>query len=257
MPPTPPAGVGWRPGRRGVLGALLSVAAIAAAPRSGRAEPAAPVDVALVFAVDVSRSIDENESQLQRDGYREAMTDPRVVEVIEAGALGAIIVAYVEWSGHDYQRLLLPWTRIASQAEAEGWAAALERAPRASIGWTSISGGIDFARRLLAECPAEAMRKVIDISGDGVNNSGAPPEEARDRAVAEGITINGLPILNDTPNFGREPPLPLDEYYRQNVIGGPGAFVVTAENFESFGQALRRKLLREIAGVAAPPAARG
>ncbi len=244
----------WRPGRRAMLGAVLSAAAGVALARPARAEAEAPVDVALVFAVDVSRSVDENESQLQRDGYREAMLDPRVVEAIETGAFGAILVAYVEWSGHDYQRLVVPWTRIGSQAEAEAWAAVLDRAPRVSIGWTSISGGIEFARQLLADCPAEATRKVIDVSGDGVNNSGAPPEEARDRAVADGITINGLPILNDTPNFGREPPMPLDEYYRRNVVGGPGAFVIAAENFESFGQALRRKLLREIAGVIAPTA---
>jgi hypothetical protein len=210
------------------------------------------VDVALVLAVDVSRSIDPDEAQLQRGGYQNAIKDPKVVEVIRGGMVGAIGLAYVEWGGIEYQRLVLPWTRIAGQADADDWSARLAQAPRASLSWTSISGGIEFSRRVLSEAPFEATRRVIDVSGDGVNNSGGPAEEARDRAVAEGITINGLPIINDRPTFGRMPTVPLDDYYRDNVIGGPGAFVIVAEDFESFGNAVKRKLIREIAALAGP-----
>ncbi len=225
---------------------LLAAASAAAMP-SLPARADQPVDVLLVLAVDVSRSIDEDEARLQREGYRSAVSDARVVEAIRGGTLGAIGIAYVEWAGFEYQRLVLPWTRIATQAEANAWAEQLAQAPRQSLSWTSISGGIDFSRRVMAEAPYEATRKVIDVSGDGVNNSGGPVELARDRAVADGIIINGLPIVNDRPTFGRMPPVPLDEYYRDNVIGGPGAFMIVAEDFESFGNAVRRKLIREIA----------
>ena len=115
-----------------------------------------------------------------------------------------------------------------------------------------MSGGIEFSRRVLAEAPWQAARRVIDVSGDGVNNSGPPAEEARDRAVAEGITINGLPIPNDRPPFGLLPAVPLDEYYRESVVGGPGAFVIVVEEFESFGAAVRRKLVREISDLPPP-----
>ena len=236
--------------RRRILLAAAGAAAVARPHRPARADE--PVDVALVLAVDVSRSIDEDEARLQREGYRAAVSDPRVVEAVRGGMIGGIAVAYVEWAGIEYQRLVIPWTRIASQAEADAWAETLVRAPRASLSWTSVSGAIDFSRRVLAECPHEATRRVIDVSGDGVNNSGPPSAEARDRAVAEGITVNGLPILNDRPTFGRPPPIPLDQYYRENVVGGPGAFVIAAEDFEVFQTAVRRKLIREIAGLPGP-----
>jgi hypothetical protein len=223
---------------------LATGAALAALP--ARAQPE-PVDVLLVLAVDVSRSIDEDEARLQREGYRNAVGDPRVVEVIRRGMIGAIGVAYVEWAGFEYQRLVLPWTRIATQRDADIWAETLAEAPRASLSWTSISGAIDFSRRVMGEAPFEGTRRVIDVSGDGVNNSGRPAELARDEAVAQGIVINGLPIINDRPTFGRMPPVPLDQYFEQSVIGGPGSFLVVAEDFEAFGTAVRRKLLREIA----------
>jgi hypothetical protein len=236
--------------RRRSLIAAAGAVALAGPIRGARAEE--PVDVALVLAVDVSRSIDEDEARLQREGYRNAVTDPRVVEAVRGGMLGGIAVAYIEWAGIEYQRLVVPWTRIGSQRDADAWAETLAQAPRSSLSWTSISGGIEHARRALSECPFEATRRVIDVSGDGVNNSGPPAEQARDRAVADGITINGLPILNDRPTFGRPPPMPLDQYFRESVIGGPGAFVIAAEDFEAFGQAVRRKLIREIAGLAGP-----
>ena len=239
--------------RRSLLaaGAAALTTASSLAPRPARATDE-PVDVLLVLAVDVSRSVDEDEARLQREGYRAAVSDPQVVEAIRGGMIGAIAIAYVEWAGAEYQRLVLPWTRIAGQADANDWAEQLARAPRASLSWTSISGAIDFSRSVLAEAPFEATRRVIDVSGDGVNNSGGPVELARDRAVAEGVTINGLPIVNDRPTFGRMPPIPLDEYYRDSVIGGPGAFVIVAEDFNSFGLAVKRKLIREIAGLPGP-----
>ncbi len=231
---------------------IVAAGAAASFGRSRHARADEPVDVALVLAVDVSRSVDEDEARLQREGYRSAVTDPKVVEAIRGGMLGSIAICYVEWAGIEYQRIVLPWTRIGSQGEADGWATALERAPRASLSWTSISGAIETSRRAIAECPHEATRKVIDVSGDGVNNSGPPAEMARDRAVADGITINGLPILNDRPTFGRAPPIPLDQYFRDSVIGGQGAFMIAAEDFEAFGNAVRRKLIREIAGLSGP-----
>jgi hypothetical protein len=239
---TPP-----RLGRRALLaGSLL-------APALARAE-GDPVDVLLVLAVDVSRSVDEDEARLQREGYRNAVSDPAVIEAIRGGMIGAIGLAYVEWAGAEYQRLVLPWTRIAHAGDAQGWSERLAEAPRASLSWTSISGALDYALKVLGDAPYDATRRVIDVSGDGVNNSGGPVEAARDRVVAEGITINGLPIVNDRPTFGRMPPVPLDEYYRENVIGGPGAFVVVAEDFQSFGNAVKRKLIREIAALPATPA---
>lgn len=230
---------------------LLAAAGVAAVPaiRPARAQDA--VDVSLVLAVDVSRSIDEDEARLQREGYRLAVSDPVVVAAIRGGMVGAIGLAYVEWAGIEYQRTVIPWRRIASQADADAWAAELATSPRVSLSWTSISGAIRHSRQVMADCPWEATRKVIDVSGDGVNNSGPPADRERDAAVAEGIVINGLPIVNDRPTFGRLPPVPLDDYYRENVIGGDGSFMIVAEDFESFGVAVKRKLIREIANLPA------
>ncbi len=230
---------------------LLAAGAAAVTPRLARAE-GEPVDVLLVLAVDVSRSVDDDEARLQREGYRAAVSDPQVIEAIRGGMIGAIGLAYVEWAGAEYQRLVLPWMRVSGAGEARAWSEKLAEAPRASLSWTSISGGLDFSRTVLAQAPFEATRRVIDVSGDGVNNSGGPVETARDRLVAEGVTINGLPIVNDRPTFGRMPPIPLDEYYRDSVIGGAGAFVIVAEDFQSFGNAVKRKLIREIAGLPGP-----
>ncbi|WP_211865246.1 DUF1194 domain-containing protein [Neoroseomonas terrae] len=232
---------------------LLAAAGAAAMTPSGRLRAEEAVDVALVLAVDVSRSIDEDEARLQREGYRNAVADPIVVAAIRGGLIGAVGVAYVEWAGIEYQRTVIPWRRIGSQADADAWAGELAEAPRTSLSWTSISGGIRHSRSLLEECPFEATRRVIDVSGDGVNNSGPPADQQRDAAIAEGITINGLPIINDRPTFGRMPPVPLDDYYRENVIGGDGSFMIVAEDFESFGVAVKRKLIREIAGLVVGP----
>lgn len=206
------------------------------------------VDLALVLAVDVSRSIDEEEARLQREGYRNAMADPAVIAAITGGTLGAIGVAYLEWAAYTAQRLIVPWTRIGSAAEARAWSDRLARSPRESLNWTSLSGALRFSREVLSQCPWEATRRVIDVSGDGVNNNGPPAEPERDRLVAEGVTINGLPIVNDRPNFGMVPNGDLEPYYRDSVIGGPGAFLVVANDFGVFGEAIRRKLIAEIAG---------
>jgi hypothetical protein len=234
-----------QPSRRDVIAGLSAGAAATLLSAPARAEKE-PVDVLLVLAVDVSRSIDEEEARLQRQGYREAIVDPRVVSAIRSGTLGAIALAYVEWASADYQRMVIPWTRIDGEESARAWVAALEAAPRVSMNWTSISGAIEFSIRALDEAPFEGTRRVIDISGDGVNNSGAPVTLLRDLAVEAGITINGLPILNDRSPFGRPPSMPLDQYFQDFVIGGPGAFMVPAEDFNAFQSAVLRKLIREI-----------
>jgi len=230
--------------RRALLAALPALAAA----RAARANPE-PVDVLLVLAVDVSRSIDEDEARLQREGFRTAMSDPRVVAAIRSGTLGAIAVCYLEWASADYQRIVIPWTRIDSQEAANAWAEALARAPRVSMNWTSISGAIEASMRAIADAPFEGTRKVIDISGDGVNNSGAPVTLLRDLAVDAGITINGLPILNDRSPFGRPHNMTLDQYFTEFVIGGPGAFMIPADDFGAFQSAVLRKLIREISGL--------
>lgn len=230
--------------RRNLIGAAGAMALSGGHRASAQGDP---VDVLLVLAVDISRSVDEDEAKLQREGYRNAVSDPVVIEAIRGGMIGAVALAYVEWAGVEYQRLVLPWTRIAGPLDAHAWSERLAEAPRTSLSWTSISGALDFSRTVMASAPFEATRRVIDVSGDGVNNSGGAVEIARDRCVAEGIIVNGLPIVNDRPTFGRMPPVPLDEYYRESVVGGPGAFVIVAEDFESFGVAVKRKLIREIA----------
>jgi hypothetical protein len=213
------------------------------------------VDLELVLAVDISRSIDDEEARLQREGYVAAFTNPRVIAAIEGGMTGAIAVAYVEWAGAEYQRTAIPWTLIRDAASAEAFAAQIQALPRVSMSWTSISGAIDYACRLFGQ-GFQGARRVIDVSGDGVNNNGRPTQNARDEAVRQGIVINGLPILNDRPNFGRPPESGLDGYYESQVIGGPGAFIIAAEDFHAFGDAILSKLIREIADApAATPAA--
>ena len=207
----------------------------------------APVDLLLVLAVDVSRSISENDAVLQRDGYRAGLQDPQVLAAIQGGPIGAIAVAYVEWAAYERQELLLPWTRIASAADAGLWAAALDAKPWSSLPRTSLSGALRFSRATLADCPYEGTRRVIDVSGDGVNNHGPPAEPERDRLVAEGVVINGLPIINDRPRYGMASGAELVPYYTRAVVGGAGHFVVVAESFDTFAAAIRRKLLQEIA----------
>ena len=209
---------------------------------------AVPVDVELILAVDVARSIDEEEAKLQRQGYLAALTDTGIVAAIRNGPVGKIAIAYIEWAGAAYQRIVVPWTVIGDIAGATDFAARLAAQPIAVENWTSISAALDFAVPLFENNGFEGTRLVIDVSGDGRNNQGRPAADARDDALRRGIVINGLPIMNDRPNFGRPPEKDLDIYYRENVIGGPGAFLIVAENFTHFAQAIRSKMMREISG---------
>jgi hypothetical protein len=214
---------------------------------------AEPVDLQLVLAVDVSRSVDDEEFHMQREGYAEALKDPRVLASITSGGHRAIGVTYMEWSNAHLQRQVVKWTRISDGESAALFAEAILAAPRAFAGWTSISGAIDYAMVLFERSPFESERLVIDISGDGSNNSGRPVAESRDDALRLGITINGLPIVNERPSPWLPAEPNLDEYYLKNVIGGPGSFLIVADDFTSFQTAILNKLIREIAAAPAPP----
>jgi hypothetical protein len=229
-----------------VLRALLVLVLLVPAARAQVA-----VDLELVLAVDISRSIDDDEARLQREGYMAAFTNPRVIEAIQGGSIGAIAVTYVEWASYEYQRTVIPWMLVRDGESAAGFAEKIGELPRVSMSWTSISGAIDHSVRLFGQ-GYHGTRRVIDISGDGVNNNGRPASLARDDAVASGIVINGLPILNDRPNFGRPPEMNLDVYYENQVIGGPGAFMIAAEDFNDFAAAILSKLIREIAAGPGP-----
>lgn len=222
---------------------------------AGRAEPL-PVDLELVLAVDVSRSIDDEEYTLQKQGYAEAFRHPAVQNAIQANPHRRIAVTLLEWAGADFQRVIVPWTLVADGEGGVLFGDALLAAPRSFWGWTSISGAIDASVPLFGRGIYEGSRKVIDVSGDGVNNSGRPAATARDEAVAAGVTINGLVIMNDRPTPGfaaQRPQPPLDDFYRENVIGGPGAFLIAIDDFESFAHAIVNKLIKEIAGLPAAP----
>ncbi|ONG46521.1 hypothetical protein BKE38_25340 [Pseudoroseomonas deserti] len=207
-----------------------------------------PVDIELALAVDVSRSVDAEEQELQFRGYAAAFRDQRLIDGISRGAIGAIAVSFFTWSDWNVQELLVPWMRIDGAATAEAFAGAIDAAPRRTHLYTSISAAIDFAATLFGQ-GFEGTRQVVDISGDGVNNSGRPLAEARAAALDRGIVLNGLAVLDRTPppsQFAALNP-PLDEYYRDQVIGGPGAFLMVAEGFDAFENAVRRKIIREIA----------
>jgi hypothetical protein len=198
------------------------------------------VDIALILAVDVSGSIDADRYNLQLRGYAAAFADPRLAEVIRSGAEGAIAVTLVQWSASANHRQIIGWTVIDGLDAAQRFASAVSETQRQFFGATSIGGAINFCRTLFDSAGVEPRRRVIDISGDGANNDGMPAAEARDAATAAGITINGLPIVAVERS--------LDAYYRDNVIGGPGAFLIVAKDFDSFAQAILSKLIREIAG---------
>jgi hypothetical protein len=226
---------------------LIAVPASAQAP--------VPVDVALVLVSDVSRSVDDAEFALEKDGYAAAFNDPRVLAGIRSGAVGAIAVTYVEFAGAFEVRTVLPWRVVRDAASARAMTDEMAAAPRSFYGRTSISAGIDRAMLLLRESRTrfEAARQVIDVAGDGTNNAGRDVPAARDEAVEAGVTVNGLAIINEHPvsyTFAHvQPPGGLTEWYRQNVIGGPGSFVVEVREFAQFGEAMTRKLINEIAAV--------
>ncbi|PHK94591.1 hypothetical protein CR162_12990 [Pseudoroseomonas rhizosphaerae] len=229
---------------------LLAAPAILA---PGRARAMEPVDVELALAVDVSRSMSAEEQELQFRGYAAAFRDPRLTDGIARGAIGAIAVCFFTWSDWNVQELLVPWTRIDGAASGGRFAAAIDAAPRRAHLYTSISAAIDFAASLFGQ-GYEGTRQVVDISGDGVNNSGRPLAEARAEALEKGIALNGLAVLDRTPpppQFADLMP-PLDDYYRDEVIGGTGAFLMVAEGFPAFEGAVRRKIIREIASNPPP-----
>jgi hypothetical protein len=233
--------------------AALMLLALLAFGRDARAQN---TDLLLVLAADVSRSIDEGEFELQRKGYAAALSDPRVLAAIRGGTTGTIAVCFVEWSGAGEQMVVADWIVIRDDEDAGSLSATILAAPRSFMGRTSISGAIDFAMERFAAAKPRSNRRIIDISGDGTNNSGRLVSEARDQALAEGVTINGLAIVNDKPNpgyaFHTQPPGGLPEWYRQNVIGGPGAFLRVVEDFRSFADAMTNKLVSEIVAVASP-----
>jgi hypothetical protein len=209
--------------------------------------PRAAVDVALVLAVDSSGSISEQRLTLQIQGYLNAIRHPSFIQAVRGGACGRIGLTFVTWTDARRQDQTVPWTVIETHDHALAFAQAVQNALRPMPGWTSISGAIDFCTGLLLTCGYTATRRVIDISGDGANNDGRPVTEARDAAVAAGVTINGLPIIEVEPD--------LELYYRENVIGGPDSFIVVARDTADFGAAVLRKLLVEVAGLTGPGAA--
>jgi hypothetical protein len=209
-----------------------------------------PVDLELALGIDVSGSVDDEEAMLQRQGYIAAFRHPDVIRAIEQGILGRIAVAYYEWAGYGHMRIIADWTMIDGTEAAHAFAGSLELNPPETAYRTAISSAIDFAVTYFDVNDFEGTRRVVDISGDGANNWGGPVTAARDRAVAQGVIINGLPIVNDRPGPSGRPQLAdLDLYYENCVIGGPGAFIVVANSYPEFAEAVRRKLIIEIANL--------
>jgi hypothetical protein len=227
--------------------ALAVVVVALAAARAQSTAPAPPtpqqqpdVAIALVLAIDTSGSVSNGRFELQKQGYAAAFRNPQVLNSIRSLVTQSIAVTMVQWTGPQLHVVVVDWAQIKDQASINALAAAIEAAPRQLFGGgTSLSGAIDYSRVLLAQCPFTAARRIIDISGDGSNNSGRSVTQARDEAVHDGVEINGLPILTLEPY--------LDQYYHDNVIGGPGAFVIPAANYDTFADAILKKLITEIA----------
>lgn len=218
---------------------------------AGTAHAAEAVDVAVVLLSDVSRSVDDSEFELEKQGYAQALNSPRVIEAIRDGPAGGIALAYAEFAGPEEVQTVLDWHVIRTEADARAFAHEVLVAHRTAWGRTAIGSGIDLASGLLARIPAQAAKRVIDVAGDGTSNAGRPVTEARDAAIAKGIVINGLAIVNERPanwTYAHvQPPGGLLAWYRANVAGGPGSFVIQIHSFRSFSDAMLRKLLSEIA----------
>jgi hypothetical protein len=203
-------------------------------------------DLLLVLAVDTSGSVNQTRFELQRQGYATAFRNPRVLDAIRSGSTRSIAVTMTQWTGPFMQVEVVPWMLLKDQASVNSFADAIEAAPRQLFGGgTSISGAIDHSMTLLPRSPFAGHKQVIDISGDGSNNRGRDVRLARDDAVRAGVVINGLPILSLEPY--------LDRYFFENVIGGPGSFMIPAESYETFGAAVLRKLILEIASISGRP----
>jgi hypothetical protein len=247
------------------LTALLGIGALGVVALSGapavtapglrladRSPNAVPVDVELVLAVDISYSMDPDEQALQREGYQQALTSTEFMRALREGINGRIAVTYFEWAGNFDRRIIVPWRLIDGPESADAVAAEIERSTFRRGARTSISGAIEFGQPLFDNSGYRGIRRVIDISGDGANNQGTPVVEARDKALAAGIAINGLPIMLKRQRWGSMDIGELDVYFEDCVIGGPGAFVIPVREREKMKEAIRRKLVLEIAGM--PPA---
>jgi hypothetical protein len=242
------------------LGAVVLVAFAAPdAGRTGAAGAPVAVDAAIVLAADVSRSIDDDEFALQRRGYADAIRSQQLIDAVSTGPHGAIALAYVEWAGDGEDKVVVDWAVIRNETDAQAFATALTAAPRSYVGRTAIGTAVDFSFAMFAESAFSTHRRVIDVSGDGTNNQGRTVTEARDAAVGAGAVINGLAIYNKKAAamggylaLHTNPPGGIAQYYRDNVIGGSGAFVVPIDDFKTFGEAMMRKLVNEIADARQP-----
>jgi hypothetical protein len=232
--------VNWKWVLAAAVALVASIVPAAAQNQAPPAEQKNDVALALVLAVDASGSVDNRRFELQKQGYAAAFRNPKVLNSIRSLMTQSIAVTMVQWTGPRLHVVVVDWMAVKDEAGVDALATAIEAAPRQLFsGGTSISGAIDYARLLLAQCPYNAARRVIDISGDGSNNSGRPVTQARDEAVHDGVGINGLPILSIEPF--------LDRYYYDNVIGGPGAFMIPAENYDTFADAILKKMITEVA----------
>jgi hypothetical protein len=209
---------------------------------------AAAVDVQLILAVDVSYSMDMDELAIQREGYAQAIVSKDFLQALKTGPSGRVAVTYFEWAASGDQKIIIPWRVIDGPESADAVAAEILKTPIRRASRTSISGAIYFAMPLFDESPYHGLRRVIDISGDGPNNNGAPVTIARDEALSKGIVINGLPIMVKEPSYSTMDIDNLDLYYEDCVIGGPGSFVISIKDREKFKEAIRTKLLMEVAG---------
>jgi hypothetical protein len=245
------------------IGAVLVAGAMAGGDVAGIAAPnprnqpghqladkdaAVPVDVELILAVDVSYSMDMDELAIQREGYAQAIMSKEFLQALKTGPNGKIAVTYFEWAASSDQKVIIPWRVIDGPETADAVANEIMKTPIRRASRTSISGAIYFAMPLFDENPYHGLRRVIDISGDGPNNNGAPVTGARDAALEKGIVINGLPIMVKEPSYSTMDIDNLDFYYEDCVIGGPGSFVVSIKDRDKFKEAIRTKLLLEVAG---------
>lgn len=237
----------WRnAGMRNLIAACLTCLATALP-----AQTPVEVDVELVLAVDVSRSMTPAELEIQRQGYAAALTSDVVLGAVRGGLLGRIAITYVEWAGSGSQRVVVPWTLLEGPEDAEWIAGQILTQSGGGMRRTSISGALRYGAQAIESNEFQGLRRVIDISGDGPNNQGSAVDESRDAVLAQGITINGLPLMTTDGLSSRWGIEDLDLYYEACVIGGPGAFLIPVTRWEDFGDAVRRKLVLEISGL--PP----
>ncbi|WP_420133073.1 DUF1194 domain-containing protein [Rhodopseudomonas sp.] len=234
-------------------GMVAGLAAPNRAPHfADRLDDSKTVDVELILAVDVSYSMDMDELSVQREGYAQALRSGEFLKTLKTGPTGRIAVTYFEWAAAGDQKIILPWQVIDGPESADAVATEIMNAPLRRASRTSISGAINFAVPLFDQNPYHGLRRVIDVSGDGPNNNGAPVTLARDAAVEKGIVINGLPIMVKEPSYSTMDIENLDYYYEDCVIGGPGSFVVTIKSRDKFQEAIRAKLVMEVAGLTPP-----